>query len=133
MNKNSFSEPGAHCIGRDLVAVLATSRDVDADHVVHRLRLERIDIGVGEHVVRWSDQGAQIVSGVADRGKRFEARHGIRVPRIARRRAEEEGADTLLVGERRRSRRLPSAIRRDQDCAPLSWTSEGADTLFVCE
>jgi hypothetical protein len=24
-------------------------------------------------------------------------------------------------------------IRRDQDCAPLSWTSERADTLFLCE
>jgi hypothetical protein len=26
-----------------------------------------------------------------------------------------------------------SAIRSDQDCAPLSWTIERADTLFVCE
>jgi hypothetical protein len=24
-------------------------------------------------------------------------------------------------------------MRSDQDCAPLSWTSERADTLFVCE
>ena len=31
--------------------------------------------------------------------------------RIARRRAEEEGGDTFFVPERRRSRRLPSAIR----------------------
>ena len=28
---------------------------------------------------------------------------------------------------------LQSAIRSDQDCAPLSWTSERADMLFVCE
>jgi hypothetical protein len=54
-------------------------------------------------------------------------------PRIARRRAEEKRADTLVVCERRRRRRVPSAIRSDQDCAPLSWTSERADTLFVCE
>src|SRR4029450_1001724 len=62
-------------------------------------------------------------------GKR-QVFHGpaVRPTRIARRRAEEEGADTLLVGERRRSRRrLPSAIRSDEDCAPLSWTSERAD------
>jgi hypothetical protein len=34
--------------------------------------------------------------------------------RIARRRAEEEGADMLFVGERRRSRRLPGAIRSER-------------------
>jgi hypothetical protein len=36
------------------------------------------------------------------------------VTRIARRRDEEEGADMLLVGERRRSRRLPGAIRSER-------------------
>jgi hypothetical protein len=35
-------------------------------------------------------------------------------PRIARRRAEEERAGTLLVCERRRSRRVPSAIRSER-------------------
>jgi hypothetical protein len=40
--------------------------------------------------------------------------------RIARRRAEEERADTLFVSERRRSRRLLSAIRaRDVRAADL--------------
>ena len=34
--------------------------------------------------------------------------------RIARRRAEEEGADMLFVGERRRSRRRQSAIRAER-------------------
>jgi hypothetical protein len=33
---------------------------------------------------------------------------------IARRRAEEERADTLFVGEGRRSRRLSSAIRAER-------------------
>jgi 16S rRNA processing protein RimM len=36
----------------------------------------------------------------------------------------------LFVCERRRSSRLSSGIRSDQDCAPLSWTSERADALF---
>jgi len=37
--------------------------------------------------------------------------------RIARRRAEEEGADTPFVGERRRSRRVLSAIRAERSGA----------------
>ena len=56
--------------------------------------------------------------------------------RIARRRAEEEGADTLLVGERRRSRRLASAIRSERSeqikhrIARRRAEDERADTLF---
>ena len=37
--------------------------------------------------------------------------------RIARRRAEEEGGEVLLVAERRRSRRLQSAIRAERALA----------------
>jgi hypothetical protein len=36
------------------------------------------------------------------------------IKRIARRRAEEEGGDTPFVSERRRSRRLLSAIRAER-------------------
>ena len=48
----------------------------------------------------------------------------------ARRRSERRRS---FLRERRRRRRTPSAIRSDQDCAPLSWTSERAGTLFACE
>jgi hypothetical protein len=45
------------------------------------------------------------------------------IKRIARRRAEEEGGDTPFVSERRRSRRLLSAIRaeRAQRAEQLKW------------
>jgi hypothetical protein len=46
--------------------------------------------------------------------------------RIARRRDEEEGADMLLVGERRRSRRLPGAIRSER-----SERSEQSNTALT--
>ena len=42
---------------------------------------------------------------------------------------EMERAEVFLLCARRRRRRIPSA----QDRAPLSWTNERADMLFVCE
>jgi hypothetical protein len=57
--------------------------------------------------------------------------------RIAHRRAEEEGADTLFVHDRRRSSRIPSAIRSERKraiehrIAHRRAEEEGADTLFV--
>ena len=40
-----------------------------------------------------------------------------------------EGAEAFFLRERRRTRQVQGA----QDRAPLSWTNERADTLFVCE
>ena len=44
--------------------------------------------------------------------------------RIARRRAEDEGVDALFVGERRRSRLLPGAIRAER-----AWRARQSNTV----
>jgi H+-translocating NAD(P) transhydrogenase subunit alpha len=55
--------------------------------------------------------------------------------RIARRRAEEERADPLLVCERRRSRRVASAIRRERSeqlsTEPIVWLTIFVLTIFI--
>jgi hypothetical protein len=52
-----------------------------------------------------------------------------------RRRIPKRDARAAQQGDRKRrqGRRLPGAILSDEDCAPLAWTSEGADAFFVCE
>ena len=45
-----------------------------------RSRFEDIDVGLGEHVIRGSNEGCKVVGRVTDRGKGFEARHGTRLP-----------------------------------------------------
>ena len=47
VDEDSFVEPGTQCLGCNVIAIRATSRYVDPHHVVNRLRLEGIDIGVG--------------------------------------------------------------------------------------
>jgi H+-translocating NAD(P) transhydrogenase subunit alpha len=55
--------------------------------------------------------------------------------RIARRRAEEERADTLLVCERRRSRRVATAIRRERSeqlsTEPIIWLTIFVLAIFI--
>ena len=63
------------------------------------------------------------------------AERAIELFRIARRRAEEERADTLLVCERRRSRRVRSAIRRERSeqlsTEPIVWLTIFVLAIFI--
>ena len=75
----SFNHPCMR-LRRQLVAVLTAPWYIDPHDVVGRSRLKDIDVSIGQHVVRWSDNGCKIVGRVTDRGKGFEARHGTRLP-----------------------------------------------------
>jgi hypothetical protein len=44
----------------------------------------------------------------------------LRASEIARRRGEEERAEALFLGERRRSRRIPSAMREQPSKRPIT-------------
>jgi hypothetical protein len=68
-------------------------------------------------------------SNQTQRDARAVQENALRASGIARRRTEGKRAEVFFLCARRRRRRIPSA----QDRAPLSWTNERADMLFVCE
>src|SRR5215218_8340909 len=103
-----------------------------------------------ERPTRFSSASDDEAGGFPTRSARSERSEWSNQTRIARRRAEEErptrfssanddeagGFPTRSARSERSewSNQTPIARRRaGQAGAPLSWTSEGADTLFVCE
>jgi hypothetical protein len=68
--------PRLQGVGRDGVSIRPAAGHVDADDVVAGASLERIDVGIGEHVVRGRDHRSEIVGGVAEGGERYELWHG---------------------------------------------------------
>ena len=91
--------------------------------VVDRPRLQGVDVSVGKHVVRRRDHRGQVVGDVTNRGKGFEARHAIRVPWIARRRAEEERGTCLSSPSDDEVGGLQSAIRSERsEQFNAAWT-----------
>src|SRR5687767_15237994 len=73
-------------------------------------------------------QSAIRASGASNQTLLQQLKAQLRASGIAHRRTEEERAERSFLSERQRRR-----IHRAQDRAPLSWTNERADMLFVCE
>ena len=85
---------------------------------------------IGEHeVVRRSDHRGQVIGGVTNRGKRFKARHGIRVPCLDA--VSEHGSELAEPGAASGEQsNTPAASNRTQRCSRRRSAGEMAEHAF---